>query len=79
MKQKVLQTLKTYIDEDLVLEKPKDKNFGHFATPIAFSLAKKLRKNPMVIAEELANDIAKSELFEKVEAIKVYVNLKLSR
>lgn len=79
MKQKVLQTLKTYIDEDLVLEKPKDKNFGHFATPIAFSLAKKLRKNPMVIAQELANDIAKSELFEKVEAIKGYVNLKLSR
>jgi len=79
MKQKVLQTLKNYIDEELILEKPKDKNFGHYATPIAFSLAKKLRKNPIVIAEELANDIAQSKLFEKVEAIKGYVNLKLSR
>ncbi|MGM0623032.1 MAG: arginine--tRNA ligase [Campylobacterota bacterium] len=79
MKRRVLQTLREYIDGDIVLEKPKDKNFGHFATPIAFSLAKKLRKNPMIIAQELADDIAKSELFEKVEAIKGYVNLKLSQ
>jgi len=79
MKHKVLETLKKYIDEDIVLEKPKDKNFGHFATPIAFALAKKLRKNPLEIAHELAQDIAKSELFEKVEAVKGYVNLKLSR
>lgn len=79
MKQRVLDTLKNYIDEEIVLEKPKDKNFGHFATPIAFSLAKKLRKNPMLIAQELADDIAKNDLFEKVEAIKGYVNLKLSR
>ena len=78
MKQRVLESLRKYVDEQIVLEKPKEKKFGHFATPIAFSLAKKYRKNPMIIAQELADDIAKEDLFEKVEAIKGYVNLKLS-
>ncbi len=79
MKKRVLETLGQYIDEEIVLEKPKDKNFGHFATPIAFAMAKKLRKNPMIIAQELAEDVAKHDLFEKVEAVKGYVNLKLSK
>ena len=61
-----------------MLEKPKDRSLGHFATPIAFSLAKELRKSPMVIADELASSFADEEMFSAVEAIKGYINFRLS-
>ncbi|WP_353661832.1 arginine--tRNA ligase [Hydrogenimonas sp. SS33] len=79
MKRRVHEVLKKHIDHPIVLEKPKDRSFGHYATPIAFSLAKVLRKNPMVIAEELAEKLREEEMFEKVDALKGYVNIKLSR
>jgi len=65
-------------DRDVVLEKPKDRSFGHFATPIAFSLAKELRKSPMLIAEELASSFGESEMFSAVESVKGYINFRLS-
>lgn len=74
--------VKNYIEEvlekEVVLEKPKDVSLGHFATPVAFSLAKEYRKNPMIIAEELAAKFDDSEMFEKVEAVKGFINFKLS-
>ncbi len=78
MKRRVYETLQKHIDHPIVLEKPKDRSFGHYATPIAFSMAKVLRKNPMLIAEELAEKLEQEEIFEKVEALKGYVNIKLS-
>ena len=78
MKRRVLETLQKHIDHPVVLEKPREKKFGHYATPIAFSLAKVLRKNPMMIAEELAEKLENEAIFERVEAVKGYVNLKLS-
>jgi arginyl-tRNA synthetase len=78
LKQKVLQHLQEQIEKDIVLEKPKDRSFGHFATPIAFSLAKELRKSPMLIADELASSFEKSEMFSEVEAVKGYLNFRLS-
>ena len=69
------------LDRDFVLEKPRDLSFGNYATPIAFSLAKELRKNPMMIAEDLASgfqsDLADS-IFDEVTAIKGFLNFKLS-
>jgi len=79
VKRRVYEVLQKHIDHPVVLEKPKDKNFGHYATPIAFSLAKVLRRNPMQIAEELAEKLRQEEMFEKVDALKGYVNIKLSR
>ncbi len=79
MKHRVYEVLQKHIDQTIVLEKPKDRSFGHYATPIAFSMAKVLRKNPILIAEELAGKLAEEEMFERVEAIKGYVNIKLSR
>ncbi len=74
--------VKNYIEEILetsvVLEKPKDISFGHYATPVAFSLAKEFRKSPMIIADELASKFADSTMFEKVEAVKGFINFKLS-
>jgi arginyl-tRNA synthetase len=79
LKRRVYEVLQKHIDHPIVLEKPKDKNFGHYATPIAFSLAKTLRRNPMQIAEELAEKLREEEMFEKVDALKGYVNIKLSQ
>jgi arginyl-tRNA synthetase len=39
--------------ETVVLEQPPELAFGEFATPIAFELARKLRKAPRKIAEEI--------------------------
>jgi len=74
----VKKHIEDILERPIVLEKPKDISLGHFATPVAFSLAKELRKNPMVIADELAQKFTNSEIFENVNAIKGFVNFKLS-
>ncbi len=78
MKQRVSALLREKLGREVVLEKPRDRSFGHFATPIAFSLAKELRKSPMVIAEELASSFDGSEEFSSVESVKGYLNFRLS-
>lgn len=79
MKELVYQKIYEILGQDFVLESPKDKNLAHFATPLAFALAKKERKNPLEIADELANKFQGNELFESVQAVKGYVNFKLSK
>jgi len=71
--------IENILEKDVVLEKPKDISLGHFATPVAFSLAKELRKSPMVIAEDLASKFSQSDLFEKVESVKGFLNFTLSK
>jgi len=78
LKKTVLSLLEKHIEEGIVLEKPKDIKMGHFATPVAFSLAKKYRKSPMIIAEELSKSLESESLFESVEAVKGYINFRLS-
>ncbi|MCK9490894.1 MAG: arginine--tRNA ligase [Sulfurimonas sp.] len=78
MKQRVSLLLREKFDRDVVLEKPKDRSFGHFSTPIAFSLAKELRKSPMAIAEEIASSFDNHEIFSSVESLKGYLNFRLS-
>ena len=78
MKKKVTRHLQEKLGKEIVLEKPKDRSFGHFATPIAFSLAKELRKSPMIIADELASSFESDAVFEKVESVKGYLNFRLS-
>lgn len=78
MKQRVSALLRDKFNSDVILEKPKDRSFGHFATPIAFSLAKELRKSPMVIADEIASSYDGHEMFSAVEAVKGYINFRLS-
>jgi len=53
---------------DIMIEKPKEKSHGDFATNIALELTKKLRKNPREIAQHILNCIDLSETFiERVE------------
>lgn len=72
------QILQDRIGREVVLEKPRDRSFGHFATPIAFSLAKELKKSPMAIAEELASSFENTDVFSSVESVKGYLNFRLS-
>jgi len=78
LKQRVSALLRETLGREVVLEKPRDRSFGHFATPIAFSLAKELRKSPMIIAEELASSFGESDVFSSVESVKGYLNFRLS-
>jgi len=75
---KIKKIIEDILEQEIVLEKPKDRTLGHFATPIAFSLAKQLRKSPMIIAEELASKFKDNETFSKVEAVKGFLNFTLS-
>jgi len=78
LKQRVSALLREKLGREVVLEKPRDRSFGHFATPIAFSLAKELRKSPMMISDELASSFDDHEEFSKVESVKGYLNFRLS-
>ena len=54
MKAQIYEKIKAVLGQDFILESPKDKALAHFATPLAFSLAKELKQNPVQIAENLA-------------------------
>ena len=73
----------TYQHEiELHLELPRDRKHGHFATTIAFSLAKILKNNPKLIADEISSfllDCAKDfTIFDFVQNINGYINLHIS-
>ena len=78
MKKSVIHAIKEELQREFILEKPSNLSFGHYATPIAFSLAKELKKSPIVIAEELCSQFAKNDIFQEVSPIKGYINFKLS-
>ena len=78
MKARVIQAISAEIAQDFVLEKPKDFSFGHYATPLAFSLAKIEKKSPMIIADEVCEKFQNSSIFESTTAIKGFINFKLS-
>ncbi len=77
MKKRVVEAISKEIAEDFVLEKPKDLSLGHYATPVAFSLAKVLKKSPMIIAQELCEKFDDCEIFESVSAVKGFINFTL--
>jgi arginyl-tRNA synthetase len=77
MQNKVKQIIEDTLGTSIVLEKPKDRTLGHFATPVAFSLAKKLKKSPVIIAEELVAKFDNNEIFESITSVKGFINFKL--
>lgn len=75
-------TIKNILDStlecDTILNVPKDFKMGHFATPLAFTLAKKLQKNPKEIAENIKEKLANLPQFSHIEVVNGYVNFHLS-
>lgn len=73
----------------IALEHPKDKQHGHFATPLCFTLTKILRTNPKVLAQSLQDFFMQYDLdsnstkpfkkmFSSIEALNGYLNLTLT-
>ncbi len=66
--------------ENIPMEIPPDLRFGELATPIAFELAKKLRKAPKVIAAEIVAALGRLEGFASFEPAGAgYINARLDR
>ena len=64
----------------IVVEQPPKVELGEYAIPLAFELAKKLRKAPRKIAEEIVNGIGPIEGFEKLEVAGAgYINARVQR
>jgi arginyl-tRNA synthetase len=65
---------------NIVVEQPPKIEFGEYALPIAFELARKLRKAPRKIAEEIVAGMGAVPGFEKFEvAGGGYINVRVSR
>src|SRR6202142_3974536 len=64
----------------VVIEQPPKIEFGEYALPLAFELAKKLRKAPRKIAEEIAAGAGALPGFDKLEvAGGGYINVRVNR
>ena len=81
--QHVRDFLRRTYDLDLpkiVVEQPPKVELGEYAMPLAFELAKKLRKAPRKIAEEIVAGIGPIEGFEKLEVAGAgYINARVNR
>lgn len=66
--------------EQIPLEVPPDLKFGEMATPIAFELARKLRKAPRAIAQEIVATLGTVDGFAGFETAGAgYINARLDR
>jgi arginyl-tRNA synthetase len=66
--------------ETIPMEIPPELKFGELATPIAFELARKLRKAPKVIAQEIVAALGKVDGFASFEVAGAgYINARLDR
>ncbi|MEK6934016.1 MAG: arginine--tRNA ligase [Nanoarchaeota archaeon] len=82
MKEKIISLIakQTSLSKDQIekmIEVPKDPKLGDYAFP-CFILSKEYKKNPIEIAQELAQKI-KSKEFEKIESSGPYINFFIDR
>ena len=81
--QQVREFLRRTYDLDLakiVIEQPPSVEFGEYALPLAFELARRLRKAPRKIAEEIVSGIGPIPGFEKLELAGAgYINARVRR
>jgi arginyl-tRNA synthetase len=76
----VLRELYQIEIENFVIEQPPEIRFGEYALPVAFELARKLRKAPRKIAEELVDALGSVEGFAGFEVAGAgYINARLKR
>jgi len=66
--------------ENIPMETPPDLRFGELATPVAFELARKLRKAPKVIAQEIVDALGPLNGFSSFEVAGAgYINARIDR
>ncbi len=77
---KVLKSLYSLDVEHFAIEQPPDLRFGEYAMPVAFELARTLRKAPRKIADEIAAALGQVEGFAGFEVAGAgYINARLDR
>src|SRR5271157_4862330 len=65
---------------NVVIDQPPSVEMGEFALPLSFELAKRLRKAPRKIAEEIVTELPLPDGFEKLEVAGAgYINARLKR
>jgi arginyl-tRNA synthetase len=87
LEQRLIEHLREFLrqaygleDANIVVEQPPKIEFGEYALPLAFELAKKLRKAPRKIAEEIAAGVGAIPGFEKFEVAGAgYINVRVKR
>jgi arginyl-tRNA synthetase len=81
--QRVSDLLKRQYDVELpriVVDQPPNVGLGEYALPLSFELAKKLRKPPRKIAEEIVAGLGEVPGFEKFEVAGAgYINARINR
>ncbi len=81
--QRVRDLLKRQYDVELpriVVDQPPNVGLGEYALPLSFELAKKLRKPPRKIAEEIVAGLGQLPGFEKFEVAGAgYINARINR
>ena len=81
--QRVRDLLKRQYDVELprvVVDQPPNVGLGEYALPLSFELAKKLRKPPRKIAEEIVAALGQVPGFEKFEVAGAgYINARINR
>jgi len=76
----LLRTQYSIETENIVVDQPPKVELGEYALPIAFELAKKMRKPPRKCAEELVAGLGKVSGFESLEIAGAgYINARLNR
>jgi arginyl-tRNA synthetase len=87
LERRLTQTIREFLQQTysielprIVIEQPPKVEFGEYALPLAFELAKKLRKAPRKIAEEVVAGLGAIEGFEKFEVAGAgYINARVDR
>ncbi len=85
IKNEILKNLELALEKidvkDVVptLEKPANSDFGDYSTSVALKLTKQLKKNPLLIAEEIKKNFPKTDFIEKIDVLKPgFVNFWIS-
>jgi arginyl-tRNA synthetase len=76
----VKETIKRLFDEEVTfdIQHPPDVKMGDYSANAPFLLAKKLKKSPKAIAEQILNEI-NSDIIESVSQIKGFINFKIKK
>lgn len=85
IKDEILKNLATTLEKINVkdvtptLEKPANSDFGDYSTSLPLKLNKQLKKNPMIIAEEIVKYFPQNDSIKKIEIVKPgFINFWLS-
>lgn len=71
-------SIKTSFGE-IEFTKPNNFKYADATTSIAFKLSKEIRKNPIEIANQIADEIKNNDIFERVENVNGFVNVFFSK